>query len=138
MASEDPQSAAEYVPRTRSLESLARAAAECRGCPLWRDATQTVFGEGPRSAEMMLVGEQPGDREDIAGAPFVGPAGAVLDEALAEAGIDRADTYLTNAVKHFKWKPRGPRRIHKRPGSARSRRVASGSKLRSPPSNRRP
>jgi uracil-DNA glycosylase len=115
MAKKDPQSAADFVPRTRSLDALAGAAAECRGCPLWRDATQAVFGEGPRSADMMLVGEQPGDREDIAGAPFVGPAGAVLDQALAEAGIDRGDTYLTNAVKHFKWKPRGPRRIHQTP-----------------------
>jgi uracil-DNA glycosylase len=115
MAKMDPQSAADFLPRTRSLKALAGAAVGCRGCPLWRDATQTVFGEGPRAAEMMLVGEQPGDREDIAGVPFVGPAGAVLDQALAEAGIDRGDTYLTNAVKHFKWKPRGPRRIHQTP-----------------------
>jgi uracil-DNA glycosylase len=108
-------SAAEFVPESRSLRTLREAAAECRGCPLWKDATQTVFGEGPRKARLMLVGEQPGDREDIEGEPFVGPAGGVLDRALAEAGIERGDVYLTNAVKHFKWRPQGKRRLHQSP-----------------------
>jgi DNA polymerase len=98
-----------------ALDELAAEAAGCRACPLWRDATQTVFGEGPPGAELMLVGEQPGDQEDRAGRPFVGPAGRLLDDALAEAGIDRDDVYLTNAVKHFKWKARGKRRIHDKP-----------------------
>ena len=97
------------------LERLAHDAAACRACELWRDATQTVFGEGPAEAELMLVGEQPGDHEDLAGHPFVGPAGRVLDEALAAAGIDRDDVYVTNAVKHFKWQARGARRIHDKP-----------------------
>ena len=91
---------------------------ECRGCDLWRNATQAVFGEGPVSAQVMLVGEQPGDKEDVAGHPFVGPAGRVLDEALDEAGIDRNQVYVTNAVKHFKWKARGKRRIHDKPNAA--------------------
>jgi DNA polymerase len=99
----------------RELERLARDAADCRACDLWRDATQTVFGEGPEDAELMLVGEQPGDREDLAGHPFVGPAGRVLDEALTAAGIDRGAVYVTNAVKHFKWRARGKRRIHDKP-----------------------
>ena len=98
-----------------TLERLARDAAGCRACELWRGATQTVFGEGPVDAELMLVGEQPGDHEDLAGHPFVGPAGRVLDEALTAAGIDRADVYVTNAVKHFKWRARGTRRIHDKP-----------------------
>jgi uracil-DNA glycosylase family protein len=97
------------------LARLAQAAAGCRACDLWRNATQTVFGEGPADAELMLVGEQPGDREDLAGHPFVGPAGRVLDEALAAAGIDRDGVYVTNAVKHFKWRSRGKRRIHDKP-----------------------
>jgi DNA polymerase len=97
------------------LTRLAHEAAGCRACDLWRDATQTVFGEGPADAELMLVGEQPGDREDLAGHPFVGPAGRVLDEALTAAGIDRDDVYVTNAVKHFKWRARGKRRIHDKP-----------------------
>jgi DNA polymerase len=97
------------------LARLAHDAAGCRACDLWRDATQTVFGEGPADAELMLVGEQPGDKEDLAGHPFVGPAGRVLDEALATAGIDREAVYVTNAVKHFKWKARGKRRIHDKP-----------------------
>jgi len=96
------------------IESLRREAASCRACPLWKNATQTVFGEGPPDAEIMLVGEQPGDREDIQGRPFVGPAGLLLDRALAEAGIDRGRVYVTNAVKHFKFEPRGKRRLHKR------------------------
>jgi uracil-DNA glycosylase family protein len=98
-----------------SLEKLAAAAAKCRNCDLWREATQTVFGEGRPDAPLMLVGEQPGDQEDRVGRPFVGPAGRLLDEALAEAGIDRDDVYVTNAVKHFKWKARGKRRIHQKP-----------------------
>ena len=98
-----------------SLKRLRQDAASCRHCDLWKRATQTVFGAGPATAELMLVGEQPGDQEDRAGAPFVGPAGEVLREALDRAGIDVAATYLTNAVKHFKWTPRGKRRIHERP-----------------------
>jgi uracil-DNA glycosylase len=106
-----------FIPPKPSLESLRKAAASCKGCDLWRNATQTVFGEGSRSARIVMVGEQPGDREDLAGHPFVGPAGALLDKALAEAGIERAQVYVTNAVKHFKWTPaeRGKRRIHKKP-----------------------
>ena len=102
-------------PERRSLRMLTTAARSCRACPLWRNATQTVFGEGSARAEVMLVGEQPGNEEDLSGPPFVGPAGRVLDEALAEAGIDRARTYVTNVVKHFKWEPRGKRRIHAKP-----------------------
>lgn len=97
------------------LKTAAREAAACTLCPLYRNATQTVFGEGPARAGIMLVGEQPGDQEDLAGHPFVGPAGKVLDRALAEAGLDRKQTYLTNAVKHFKNEPRGKKRLHKRP-----------------------
>ena len=107
--------ASEFLPSRHDLSSLRRAAERCRGCPLWSDATQTVFGEGGRSARLMLVGEQPGDREDREGEPFVGPAGGVLDRALADAGIARESVYLTNAVKHFKWRPRGTRRIHQTP-----------------------
>lgn len=98
-----------------SLAAARAAAAHCTRCPLHKDATQTVFGEGPPTARLMFVGEQPGDQEDLAGRPFVGPAGQLFDRALADAGIDRADTYVTNAVKHFKWEPRGKRRIHKTP-----------------------
>jgi|SRR3954447_12196102 len=108
-------SAAEFVPRSRSLPTLRRAAKDCHGCPLWKDATQTVFGVGPRGAELMLVGEQPGDREDVEGRPFVGPAGTVLSRAFEQAGIDADDVYLTNAVKHFKWRRRGKRRLHQTP-----------------------
>jgi len=110
--------AADYLPQRRSLTALREAAAACRGCPLYRDATQTVFGEGRATAEVVFVGEQPGDQEDRRGKPFVGPAGRVLGEALADAGIDRADVYITNVVKHFKFTPRGKRRIHKRPSAA--------------------
>jgi uracil-DNA glycosylase len=99
------------------IERLRREAASCQACPLWKDATQTVFGEGPPDAAIMLVGEQPGDREDIQGRPFVGPAGLLLDRALAEAGVDRGRIYVTNAVKHFKFEPRGKRRLHKRPNA---------------------
>jgi uracil-DNA glycosylase len=104
-----------FVPETDDLRALREAAARCRGCPLFEPATQAVFGEGPRDADIVLVGEQPGDAEDIAGCPFVGPAGQVLDRALAAAGIDRARVYVTNAVKHFSFEPRGKRRIHQTP-----------------------
>ena len=97
------------------LEALRRRAAGCRDCPLWANATQTVFGEGDAKARLMLVGEQPGDAEDRAGHPFVGPAGRLLDQALRDAGIDRREAYVSNAVKHFKWEPRGKRRLHKTP-----------------------
>lgn len=108
-------SALQFLPPRITLPSLRAASAGCRGCPLYRDATQTVFGAGPRGARLLLVGEQPGDEEDRQGVPFVGPAGRLLDEALERAGIARRDTYLTNAVKHFKWVPQGTRRVHKRP-----------------------
>jgi DNA polymerase len=108
-------------PRGRTLEELRQEAARCTRCDLYRCATQTVFGEGPEHAEVMLVGEQPGDQEDKLGHPFVGPAGRVLDKALVEAGIDRDRVYLTNAVKHFKWTPKGKRRIHATPGAAEIR-----------------
>jgi DNA polymerase len=114
-AAGDEPSAAELAHGRPSLSSLSEAAAGCRACGLWRNATQTVFGEGPARAPMMLVGEQPGDREDLIGRPFVGPAGRILDEALVSAGIAREDVYLTNAVKHFKWRARGKRRIHDKP-----------------------
>ena len=107
--------AADLVPRRPSLPKLREAAADCRACPLWENATRTVFGAGSRSSAVMFVGEQPGDQEDREGAPFVGPAGRVLDEAFALAGIDRRTVYVTNAVKHFKWEPRGKRRIHAKP-----------------------
>jgi uracil-DNA glycosylase len=108
-------SAAGFVPSARTLPALRRAAEGCRGCELWKNATQTVFGEGGRKSELMLVGEQPGDREDQQGKPFVGPAGGVLERVLDEAGIARDMVYVTNAVKHFKWRPRGKRRIHQTP-----------------------
>lgn len=103
------------APAATQLETAAKEAAACTLCPLYRNATQTVFGEGPASAAIMLVGEQPGDQEDLAGRPFVGPAGTVLDRALAEVGLDRKKVYVTNAVKHFKNEPRGKKRLHKRP-----------------------
>jgi DNA polymerase len=108
-------SAADYLPPVLELPELQRAAKACHGCELWERGTQTVFGEGSARAQVMLVGEQPGDKEDLAGKPFVGPAGALLDRALADAGIDRREVYVTNAVKHFYWEPRGKRRIHKKP-----------------------
>lgn len=108
-------SAAEFLPPSRSLKTLEKAAEGCRGCELYKDATQVVFGRGRKSAELMLVGEQPGDKEDREGEPFVGPAGRLLDKALEEAGIDRSAAYVTNAVKHFKWKPQGKRRLHQTP-----------------------
>jgi DNA polymerase len=113
-----PASAAEFLPDELTLPALREAAAGCKGCDLWRLGTQTVFGEGPGSAVVMFVGEQPGDQEDRVGKPFVGPAGRLLDQALVEAGIDRSATYMTNAVKHFKWQARGKRRIHQKPTSA--------------------
>lgn len=103
------------IPADRSWRSMRDAAAGCKACGLWKKATQTVFGEGAESARAMFVGEQPGNEEDLAGRPFVGPAGRLLDRALGEAGIDRAAAYVTNVVKHFKWEPRGKRRIHARP-----------------------
>jgi len=105
------------LPERRTLRTLKTAARTCRACDLWRNATQTVFGEGSTGADVMLVGEQPGNDEDLSGHPFVGPAGRVLDDALAQAGIDRSRTYVTNVVKHFKWEPRGKRRIHARPAA---------------------
>jgi DNA polymerase len=107
--------AAPFIPEHLTMSGLRDAVQQCRGCPLYAEATQAVFGEGTLKAEVMLVGEQPGDQEDRAGAPFVGPAGGILDRALDEAGIDRKQTYVTNAVKHFKWKARGTRRIHDKP-----------------------
>jgi uracil-DNA glycosylase family protein len=114
-------SAATYLPEKLSLPQLREAVQGCRGCDLYRNATQAVFGEGARHAEVMFVGEQPGDKEDLAGTPFVGPAGQLLDRALEEAGIDRSQTYVTNAVKHFKWQARGKRRIHQKPSWSESK-----------------
>lgn len=110
-------SAADYLPQRHTLKALREAARDCRGCPLWEHATQTVFGAGDAHARLILVGEQPGDREDQEGKPFVGPAGLLLDRCLVEAGIDRTEVYVTNSVKHFKWEPRGKRRIHKKPSA---------------------
>ena len=112
-------SAADFIPPRRTLRSLREASRACRGCRLWMVGTQTVFGEGKAPAKVMLVGEQPGDAEDREGHPFVGPAGRLLDDALAEAGIDRSDVYITNAVKHFKWErgEKSKRRIHKKPNA---------------------
>ena len=115
MADENKGDATPYLPERLSLKALREAAAGCRGCHLWRPATQTVFGEGRKSSRLMLVGEQPGDKEDLAGKPFVGPASRELDRGLEAAGIERADTYLTNVVKHFKFEERGRRRIHQTP-----------------------
>ena len=110
-------SAEEYFPERKSLKAFRDAAADCQACDLWERGTQTVFGEGARRAEVVFVGEQPGNEEDLTGKPFVGPAGRLFDEALVEAGIDRSQTYVTNVVKHFKWEPRGKRRIHKKPNA---------------------
>jgi len=107
----------DLLPEKPTLKSVKEVAAGCRACHLYKNATQTVFGEGPRKAEVMLVGEQPGDAEDLAGHPFVGPAGRLLDRALQDAGIDRRLVYVTNVVKHFKWEPRGKRRIHAKPNA---------------------
>jgi uracil-DNA glycosylase len=110
-------SADDLIPKQLTFLSLKAAAAECKACDLWKKGTQTVFGEGRRRANVIFVGEQPGNEEDLTGKPFVGPAGRLFDEALAEAGIDRKQTYVTNVVKHFKWEPRGKRRIHKKPNA---------------------
>lgn len=110
-------SAADFLPERLTLPTLREAAAGCRGCRLWRVGTQTVFGEGPEDARALFVGEQPGDQEDRAGRPFVGPAGHLFDQALEAAGIDRATVYVTNSVKHFKWQARGKRRIHQKPNA---------------------
>jgi uracil-DNA glycosylase len=107
--------ATDFMPDDATLADLARAVDGCRACPLYENATQGVFGEGPRRARVMMIGEQPGDEEDKAGHPFVGPSGGVLDEALVEVGIPRDEVWVTNAVKHFKWEPRGKRRLHKKP-----------------------
>jgi uracil-DNA glycosylase len=112
---QEPNDATPFLPQRPSLKALKEAAGECRGCHLWRPATQTVFGEGRKASRLMLVGEQPGDREDLAGKPFVGPAGRELDRGLEAAGIERRDAYLTNVVKHFKFEERGRRRIHQTP-----------------------
>ncbi|HEX5433504.1 MAG TPA: UdgX family uracil-DNA binding protein [Candidatus Angelobacter sp.] len=109
--------AASFLPQRLTLPNLRQAAAACKGCDLWKRGTQTVFGEGSPNARVLMVGEQPGDKEDLQGRPFVGPAGAILDKALAAAGIDRDEVYVTNIVKHFKWEPRGKRRIHKKPNA---------------------
>jgi uracil-DNA glycosylase len=113
----NPRSASEFLPARHDLASLREAAPSCRGCDLYREATQVVFGEGRAQASIFMVGEQPGDREDREGKPFVGPAGQLLDKCLQSAGIDRAEVYITNAVKHFKWEPRGKIRLHKKPNS---------------------
>jgi uracil-DNA glycosylase len=109
--------AAPLIPPRPTLTKLRDVAAECKACDLWKTGTQTVFGEGRPSSLIMFVGEQPGDKEDLSGRPFVGPAGALLDRSLEEAGIERAKVYVTNVVKHFKWEPRGKRRIHKKPNA---------------------
>jgi uracil-DNA glycosylase len=114
-ASSGANSARDHFPDRMSLPALREASQGCQACHLWKIGTQTVFGEGQRAARLMLVGEQPGDEEDKRGRPFVGPAGRLLDQALASAGIDRGDVYLTNVVKHFKWEPQGKRRLHKKP-----------------------
>jgi len=118
MSKRPPKDAAELIPDRPSLGNVRTAAKDCHACDLWRRCTQTVFGEGRRKAELMFVGEQPGDSEDLAGRPFVGPAGKLLDRVLEEVGIDRTAVYVTNVVKHFKWEPRGKRRIHKKPNAA--------------------
>ena len=110
-------SANDLIPPRASLSALKAAAADCQACDLWKKGTQTVFGDGSRRANVLFVGEQPGNEEDLTGKPFVGPAGKLFDNALEEAGIDRKQTYVTNVVKHFKWEPRGKRRIHKKPNA---------------------
>jgi len=118
VARQKPKDTAEnLIPEKPTITSLQEAAADCQACDLWERGTQTVFGEGGRRAKIMLIGEQPGNEEDLQGKPFVGPAGRLLDEALEQAGIDRREAYVTNVVKHFKWEARGKRRIHKKPNS---------------------
>jgi DNA polymerase len=118
MAKKAQNDAAELIPDHPTLATVRDAAKDCQACDLYKRGTQTVFGEGARKADLMFVGEQPGDAEDLAGHPFVGPAGKLLDRALGEVGIDRAAVYVTNVVKHFKWEPRGKRRIHKKPNAS--------------------
>jgi DNA polymerase len=115
LTGEETSGADALIPEKATLPRLREAAADCKACPLWKSGTQTVFGEGLKRARLMLIGEQPGDREDIEGHPFVGPAGRILDKALEQAKIERGDAYVTNVVKHFKWKPKGKRRIHQTP-----------------------
>jgi uracil-DNA glycosylase len=115
LTGEETSGADALIPKNPTLPKLREAAANCRACPLWKGGTQTVFGEGLKRARLMLIGEQPGDREDIEGHPFVGPAGRILDKALEQAGVERGDAYVTNVVKHFKWTPKGKRRIHQTP-----------------------
>jgi len=115
---EPTRSAAELIPDRPTVDKVRAAAKDCQACDLWLRGTQTVFGEGAKKADLMLVGEQPGNDEDLSGHPFVGPAGKLLDRALVDAGIDRSAVYVTNVVKHFKWEPRGKRRIHKKPNAA--------------------
>src|SRR4051794_20939144 len=110
-----------FIPDDRSLPSMSAAVQGCRGCNLWQHASRAIFGEGRPGSTLMLIGEQPGDQEDLEGRPFVGPAGRLLDQCLEEAGIDRRETYITNAVKHFKWEPRGKRRIHVKPSRSEAR-----------------
>jgi uracil-DNA glycosylase family protein len=117
MAEEKEYARPATPPDSSNWSALCEAARDCTACHLYQRATQTVFGEGPKSAPIMLVGEQPGDYEDVAGKPFVGPAGKIMDRALEEAGINRKEVYVTNAVKHFKWEPRGKRRLHKKPNA---------------------
>lgn len=117
MARQTYPTAAAFLPEKMTLPRLRDAASICKGCDLWKRGTQTIFGEGSPHARVLLVGEQPGDKEDLQGRPFVGPAGAILDKALAAAGIERNEVYVTNIVKHFKWEPRGKRRIHKKPSA---------------------
>jgi len=118
MPKRPPKDAADLIPDHPTLTRVRAASRDCHACDLWKRGTQTVFGEGGPKAEVMFVGEQPGDAEDLAGRPFVGPAGKLLDRVLAEVGIDRTTVYVTNVVKHFKWEPRGKRRIHKKPNAA--------------------
>jgi uracil-DNA glycosylase len=114
-------SAADFLPERTTLGAMREAVQDCRGCDLYEDATQAVFGEGPEQARVVMVGEQPGDKEDLAGRPFVGPAGAMLDEAIEDSGLIRDDVYITNVVKHFRFEPRGKRRIHKKPSAEQIR-----------------
>jgi uracil-DNA glycosylase family protein len=118
VAKRSSKSASPLLPLHPTIPALQKAAKDCRACDLWQRGTQTVFGQGASDAKVIFVGEQPGDKEDLEGKPFVGPAGGLLDKALVEAGIDRTKVYITNAVKHFKWEPRGKRRIHKKPNAA--------------------
>lgn len=117
MVSRTTTTAADFLPESRSLSAMRKAVQECQGCELFRNATQAVFGEGPASAAIMLVGEQPGDSEDLQGHPFVGPAGRLLHDVAREAGVSEDELYITNAVKHFKWESQGSHRLHKKPGA---------------------